>query len=232
LGHRESSIFVICPDIRIELAFYSSMVGEPGQFRLEKLFLETMPTAAKAISVAATVLLLQQLFVGDLYGFCGVDVQGAVKSAQNSIHAVAEGRDPHMHGNNVTKFLAEVAGRIKYYCRFTDATGSVSFGEEALFAEIDAACGKLPAVLAAVDVALTTDFLWMLKKESHVDKIKGLRKILADNASSSTTSCAILAKPATKAGAKPKKGVGEKTEVQSALDMFRCKKKPKLALVV
>ena len=97
LGHRESSIFAICPDIRIELAFYSSMVGEPGQFRLEKLFLETMPTAAKPISVAATVLLLQQLFVGDLYGFCGVDVQGAVKSVQNSIHAVAEGRDPHMH---------------------------------------------------------------------------------------------------------------------------------------
>jgi hypothetical protein len=238
----EARAMAVDPTFAIEVKFFTEMVGDNGQTRLQHKVLEALPTTARTVSVEDVVQKLAQIRSTDLFSFCTASAQGQIRIAMEAIHAVAEGREPNLSGN-LGEFHAKIRQAINCFCVYTTTAKLKTFGSDALNQCLKELLARPSEEINFVSLALPMQFVWMLRFDdvATYDKLVAQARsnesagVASGLASSSGSACvaaslgkgkrASTVSPKSSAKGKAKKAKIVCTEVDAALAMFKRKVK-------
>jgi hypothetical protein len=238
----EARALAVDPTFAIEVKFFTEMVGENGQTRLQQKVLNALPSTDRAFSVEDVVQKLALIRATDLFSFCTASAQGQIRIAIEAIHAVAEGREPNLSAS-LGDFHAKVRHSINCFCVYTTKDKVKTFGGDALNQCLKEWREQPSDTINLLSLALPSQFVWMLRFDdvatydklmagARANELAGVASGLSSSSSSACVAEAIgrgkrasTVSPKSSAKCKAKKAKVVCTEVDAALAMFKRKVK-------
>ena len=228
LTKKEAGMRAIDATFRLEVQFFSQLVGDAGERILQQQVKGCFPTLAKAVTEEQCLASLKVIQSGQLFKFVGAAAQGAVTNASTLVQHLSEGRQPNF-AKNASEFLTEVKLGLGFFCR-VEADGGTLVGEEAARYACDAVLEQNDTKPEQLEVPIK--FCWLLD-EDRFKRIEALRArifqettttlVSAMKHGSGSTSCnKRVACPASSSASSsgPRKRASC-TDSQLAMQMFR-----------
>ena len=230
LTKKEAGMRAIDATFRLEVQFFSQLVGDAGERILQQQVKGCFPTLAKAVTEEQCLASLKVIQSGQLFKFVGAAAQGAVTNASTLVQHLSEGRQPNF-AKNASEFLTEVKLGLGFFCR-VEADGGTLVGEEAARYACDAVLEQNDTKPEQLEVPIK--FCWLLD-EDRFKRIEALRaRVFQEttttlvsamkNGTGSTSSNKRAACPASSSAfssAPSKRGKSSCTDSQLAMQMFR-----------
>lgn len=167
---------------KIEVAFWSSLVGEAAVSKVHELILDCLPNRETVRSLEQSHQKLTKAESSALVSFCGSALKSVVKTVHNYIRAMQSGEAPMLDNLAATDaFAANVKQRLAFFCRVTLPKSKEQ--EEMVLLGVDAAKHLLQgleqkqesnAQVSFADIVSVVTFKWLLTTEerTRLDRIK------------------------------------------------------------
>ena len=170
LTKKEAGMRAIDATFRLEVQFFSQLVGDAGERILQQQVKGCFPTLAKAVTEEQCLASLKVIQSGQLFKFVGAAAQGAVTNASTLVQHLSEGRQPNF-AKNASEFLTEVKLGLGFFCRVEADVGTL-VGEEAARYACDAVLEQNDTKPEQLEVPIK--FCWLLD-EDRFKRIEALR---------------------------------------------------------
>ena len=168
----------------LEIAFFASMVGDPGRTRLEEEMLMCLPS--KEVDIAPTVAsqMLGTLGDGKLLSFVSESVKPVFTAVKEIVTQIAGGHRPKLTTLGQTAFMTKVCERLSLFVRHfaEDEKGGVKLftGTEALQLKFAALTAKIEKKeeYTLEDLAVYQIYSWLATNDITVQVGKWTKELL------------------------------------------------------
>lgn len=116
LNQKMPTLSQIDPDMRIEVAFFTCMVGPLGQSILERKAFASFPTTDDQWTVTQSLALLQVVKASQLHAFCRREAQSHISIASDLLVAMQNARQPWINMCMRNVLLKSYAERLNTSC--------------------------------------------------------------------------------------------------------------------
>jgi hypothetical protein len=171
---------------RLELAFWSSSIGDKAKMRVQASIKACLPSVGRPMVLSTSLQALDKLGESKLMVFAGAGMQSMFKSVQGFVSSLKVGASPALDKAGDSAFMLSVKECLALFLTFDSRAAGASagsadvvtvmYGEQAAkgrFAELAEVWGKNRDAVAYANVAILQAFNWLLGPAEQAD----LRKI-------------------------------------------------------
>jgi len=104
------------PAFRLMAAFWDSAAGDGSETRLSREMLNCMPSESRAISLAQSIVKLQQIKQSKFYGFLGIGSKAVYTSGLKFVEDIKGNKPPVYDTTKNSPFMTSVMEACAYWC--------------------------------------------------------------------------------------------------------------------